>query len=180
MLQIKKIDRYSRLQDKEPLAPPRGRNEASLSKRLKGFHVWSKKCLIANGLLESREQKHDRRVARQRKFLKGLAPILNEYGGAEALNAVLRDEYLGSIVTLKPIKQSKPEGGHPRHATRIRLQLHEGQVTVCKENVQIGKTATPTPDADEESQQLNESAKESLKDAIDDYVTVYSLDHQGF
>jgi hypothetical protein len=135
---------------------------------------------VEKGLLECREQKHDRRVARQQAFLGGVARILNELGGGAAWHDVLHDEYLAYVVAMKPIKQSKPEGNQARHATRVGLEIKNGQAIVCQEDVQLGRTANSTPDDDKEVKPLDESAKKSMRAALKDYVTVYALAQQDF
>ena len=170
---------YAPLRNNGPLAP-RVRNQAGFGQRLKGFRVWSRNYLVDKGLIESRQQKHDRRLDRQLAFLDGFALILNKHAGAAALQAVLRDKDLSSMLALKPVKQSKPEGDPARHATRVGLKIQDGQVTVCQENVKIGTTMRRQGDVDEDVQPLDASAMDDLRMALNSYVTEDALARQGF
>ena len=163
-----------------PLDEGRPVRQTRLVKQLKELKVWSRNCLVEKGLLENRQQKHDRRVNRDTQYLGGIAGILNKHGGAAALQAVRDDKEMSSILTPCLIKQSKPQESGKRRATRIELRIEEDQVVVHHASVGMEKRAGAYRDASLGTPRLDESTKKQLMAALNHHVIADAMASQGF
>lgn len=132
--------------------------------------------LVRHGLLTSRQQKHDRRVARQLAWFQRVADFLNRHGGSPALQVVLADTRLRCALQPRPFKQSRPACGQARETTWVGLTvLADGQVAPWQASLAADgrpalDKACPPADQDESTQKALTAELRSLlvADALSD------------
>lgn len=152
---------------------------ASIGRRMSQCRASLKDGLVRHGLLTSRQQKHDRQVARQQDLFKRVADILNGYGGGSALQAVAVDAKLRYAVAPKPFKQSRPADGRAPQTTWVGLEIRDdGQVAPYLKSLAVGQMPAQLNVCN--SPDFDESGKENLAAELRSLVISDAFSEIGF